>query len=82
MGFLSRGHIEKRQKPVNLPMVTFSLENPNGKQRVDMEFTQLQPHPRPKYMFSQDVANSDWVKYSDSLWPAGHSLGLLVIRPK
>ncbi len=31
MGFLSRGHIEKRQKPVNLPMVTLSLENPNGK---------------------------------------------------
>ena len=45
MGFLSRGHIEKCQKPVNFPTVTLSLEDPKARRRVATGFIQLQPHP-------------------------------------
>ena len=44
MGFLSRGHIEKRQKPLNLPTVALSLEDPKIRRRVTTGFIQLQPH--------------------------------------
>jgi len=45
MGFLSRGHIEKYQKPVNFPMVALPLEDFKAKRRVATGFIQLQPHP-------------------------------------
>ena len=45
MGFLSRGHIEKYQKPVNFPRVTLSLEAFKARQQVAAGFIQLQPHP-------------------------------------
>ena len=45
MGFLSRGHIEKCQKPVNFPTVTLSLEGPKAMRRRATGFIQPQLHP-------------------------------------
>ena len=63
MGFLSRGHIEKYQKPVNFPKVALPLEDFKANRRVATGFIQPQLHPMAQtYSPCQDVANSDRVR--------------------